>query len=173
MAKRRTAAGTGRMTIRPLTQADESILWTMLYQALYVPPGQPPFPAEIVHEPALSGYVENWGQPGDLGFVTLLDYHPVGAAWLRLLTGDNRGFGHVDETTPELSIAVLPEFRGLGIGTRLLTLLLQTAQAYYGAVCLSVSPDNPALRLYQRLGFETVGTSGSSLTMLKRWEGEP
>lgn len=155
--------------IRPLTLTDEPFLWEMLYQALYVPEGQPPFPREIVQEPEISRYVQGWGRADDSGFVALAEGQPVGAVWLRLLTGDNRGFGYVDETTPELSIAILPAYRGRGIGRKLMVALLEEAQSCHRAVCLSVSPDNPAKGLYQRLGFEVVGKNGSSLTMVKRW----
>lgn len=141
----------------------------MLYQALYVPAGQPPFPRDIVYEPDLSRYVQGWGRTDDLGFVALAEGKPVGAVWLRLFTPDQRGFGYVDETTPELSIALLPDYRGRGIGTKLLTHLLDHIQPHYDAVCLSVSPDNPAKRLYQRLGFDVIGKNGSSLTLVKRW----
>jgi len=45
------------------------------------------------------------------------DQQPIDAAWLRLLVGDNRGFGYVDEKTPESSIALLPGHCGQGIGS--------------------------------------------------------
>ena len=35
----------------------------------------------------------------------------------------------------------------------------------YSSLSLSVLPDNPAWRLYERLGFETVGICGMSLVM--------
>ena len=103
-----------------MTQADEPFLWDMLYLALYVPEGNPPLPREVIHSPELSRYVEGWGQPEDEGFLALDGEKPVGAVWLRLLTGDNHGYGYVDDLTPELSIAILPEYRGRGIGKALL-----------------------------------------------------
>jgi hypothetical protein len=36
------------------------------------------------------------------------------------------------------------------------------------AISLSCDPANPAMRLYERLGFVAVGESGTSITMLKR-----
>ena len=104
--------------IRSLTTADEPFLWEMLYQALYVPEGVDPFPRDIVRRPEISRYAEDWGQAGDLGFVAVSNdtRSPVGATWIRLLKGANKGYGYVDETTPELTIAVMPAFRGQGIG---------------------------------------------------------
>jgi ribosomal protein S18 acetylase RimI-like enzyme len=139
----------------------------MLYHAIYVREGQAPPERDVVNQPELARYVTGWGQEDDMGFFAVdgEGTQPLGAAWLRLLKGDSRGFGYVDERTPELSVAVLPKHRGQGIGTRLLTRLLRVASKHHPAVSLSVDGDNPALRLYRRLGFEVVGTSGTSLTM--------
>ncbi|WP_437485927.1 N-acetyltransferase family protein [Sorangium sp. So ce1014] len=152
--------------IRLLTPADEPLLWEMLYQAIHVPEGSPPPPRDIVHRPELSRYVQGWGQLDDLGVVALQEGEAAGAAWLRRLTGALRGYGHVDDETPELAIALLPQHRGRGLGTRLLTSLLDTARNRYPAISLSVSPDNPAIRLYRRLGFVDAGRNGTSLTLV-------
>ena len=61
---------------------------------------------------------------------------------------------------PELGMAVLPDCRGRGIGSDLLNRLLESAEANYCKVCLSVSADNPALLLYERVGFERAGRDG-------------
>jgi ribosomal protein S18 acetylase RimI-like enzyme len=153
------------IALRPLTLSDEPFLWEMLYQALYVPPGHPPFPPEIVSEPVLRRYVEAWGQPDDFGIVATDARRSVGAAWCRQLVGTQRGYGYVDEVTPELSMAVLPEYRGRGIGGRLLAALITAAEERYPALCLSVSAHNPARRLYERAGFIIVAASGDTLTM--------
>src|SRR3989304_1852296 len=111
------------VSIRPLTKEDQPFLWSMLYQALHVPQdGDPPSP-EIMKRPELRRYVQAWGQPEDLGFVATDDVlrRPVGAAWIRLLAGENRGYGHVDDSTSELSMAVLPAYRGRGGGSLLVT----------------------------------------------------
>ena len=157
------------LAIRPLTAVDEPFLWEMLYQAIHIPEGVTPPERDIVYQPELAKYVRDWGRPGDYGFVAIdtANNCSVGAAWLRLWTQENKGYGYVDNATPELSIAVLPEYRGKGIGSRLLTRLIEAAQIRYSAISLSVSPDNPALRLYQRFGFEEIDRCGTSLTMLK------
>lgn len=126
--------------------------------------------AEAAHEPAiqavegnkdLSRYVENWGGPHDLGFIAEGDDRMLlGAVWQRLLTGDARGFGYVDDNTPELGIAVCPEHRGNGIGEWLIKAILEeNVRRSYPAVSLSVRTDNPAIRLYKRLGFAMVEDS--------------
>lgn len=155
--------------IRPLTQADEPLLRRMLYHAIYVPEGHALPGPGVVNSPEIARYVSDWGQVDDRGFVALdgEGKEAIGAAWIRLLRGYNKGFGYVDETTPELSVAVLPEYRGQGVGKALLTELLRVASERHEAVSLSVDAGNPALRFCQRLGFDIVGASGTSLTMKK------
>ena len=157
-------------SIRPLSPSDQRFLWEMLYQSLHVAEGSPRLPRNVTAQPALAKYVKAWGRAGDIGFVAvdLRSGEPLGAAWLRLLTGDERGYGHVDDETPELGMAILPEHRGQGIGSDLLRRLLTAAAATYRSVCLSVSADNRAVRLYMRAGFEPVGERGDAFTMVKR-----
>jgi len=88
----------------------------------------------------------------------------IGAAWVRLLQGDDRGYGHVDDDTPELSVAVRPQWRNRGVGTALLLRLLENLPR----VSLSVDSRNPAVRLYEQLGFEVVAAEHTSLIMLRR-----
>ena len=66
-------------------------------------------------------------------------------------------------------MALMPEYRGKGIGSQLLARLLEAAVPRYAAICLSVSLDNPAQRLYQRMGFEIVSENDSAFTMIKRF----
>ncbi|MCT7963955.1 GNAT family N-acetyltransferase [Laspinema sp. D1] len=152
--------------IRPLISKDQPFLWEMLYQALYFPKGQSVPPREVVQLPELARYVQGWKRVGDCGFLAsdAATGQSVGAVWLRLLVGENKGYGYVDDDTPELSIAVLPEYRGQGVGTQLLIHLL-ASNCGQSSISLSVSVDNPALRLYERFGFEVVSKSDGSLTM--------
>lgn len=69
--------------------------------------------------------------------------------------------------TPELTIAVRQDLRGRGIGGALLDELIAAARkAGLPALSLSVEPDNPALRLYERAAFRVIGT-GKVLTMIR------
>jgi ribosomal protein S18 acetylase RimI-like enzyme len=114
-------------------------------------------------------YVLNWGRPGDEGLVALDDANPVGAAWYRLFPREEAGFGFVDESTPELTSAVVPSRRGKGFGHELMTGLLEKARrAGYDALSLSVAKTSPAVSLYERYGFRTVGESEDALTMVAK-----
>ena len=69
-------------------------------------------------------------------------------------------------------IAVHPEFSGRGIGQQLLECLIEEAAGKYPAITLSVRTHNPAVRLYQRTGFEILKevenrVGGVSLVMVK------
>ena len=111
-------------------------------------------------------YVRGWGRPGDTGLIALEGPNPVGAAWYRLFTADEPGFGFVDEQTPELTIAVVPSRRARGHGGELLRGLLERARrAGYRAVSLSVEAQSPAVALYERHGFERVEERDGSLVM--------
>lgn len=159
--------------IRPLRPEDEPFLWEFLYLAIHVPPDQPRPSRDVIRHPEVARYVKGWGRDQDLGFVAVggATGQPVGAAWLRLLDEAQRGYGFVDPQTPELTIAILPGFRGQGLGTALLQALMDEARTQYRAICLSVSRTNPAFHLYRRLGFEVACDRGSSIKMVCRWTG--
>lgn len=161
--------------LRTATVEDEPFLWRMLFEASHAADDGMTDPAGVRDVPGLALYVEGWGRPTDLGVVaTDEDGTPLGAAWVRLLVGDQAGYGYVDERTPELAIAVEPTATGQGLGTLMLARLLEDATGRFAAVCLSVRADNPALRLYERLGFRLVEGSaginrvgGTSVTMVR------
>jgi ribosomal protein S18 acetylase RimI-like enzyme len=154
-------------TLRELVQNDEAILYDVLYQAIFVPEGSLPPERDIVYSPELSEYVKDFGKPDDMGYGVFDNDVLIGAAWLRQL----KGYGYVNDETPELVMAVMPEYRGRGIGTVLLEHLFEKAKATYKSVSLSVWKVNPAFRLYQRFGFEVVEELEDEVVMLKklRW----
>lgn len=70
-----------------------------------------------------------------------------------------------DEEIRIMDIALLPEHRGMGVGTRLLRDLLDEAAASGKRLSIHVEKHNPALRLYERLGFVPVADRGIYLLM--------
>jgi ribosomal protein S18 acetylase RimI-like enzyme len=79
----------------------------------------------------------------------------------------------VDRTGDRLHVvdlAILPAWRGRGIGTALLHALMKEAEAGGMPVCLGVAVGNDlALRLYRRLGFSVVAETPAQLGL--EWRG--
>ncbi|MBV9365634.1 MAG: GNAT family N-acetyltransferase [Solirubrobacterales bacterium] len=64
-----------------------------------------------------------------------------------------------------IDVALLPPHRGRGIGTSLLTRLLDEARGVGKPVHVHVERFNPARRLYQRLGFRQAADQGIYLLL--------
>ncbi len=153
--------------IREIQPNEYDFLWQMLYQAIYSPTQI--VPEAIIHEPSLSKYVASFGQAGDHSFVLSADGQLVGAAWARLLVGEHKGYGFVDDSTPELSMAIEPAFRGKGYGQLLVTKLIEKlSDCGYDQLSLSVDKRNRAINLYRRLGFCVVSEDKTACTMLRK-----
>lgn len=157
------------MIIRPATEQDMPFLWEMLHQAVHIEPGQTRPPMDTLKDGPLAHYLSHWGRPGDLALIAETNGQRAGAAWYRLFPAHDPGYGYVAPDIPELSLATLPDYRGHGIGTALMTHLIQKAtEDGHPALSLSVDPRNRAIHLYERLGFHHVKTDeGGSHTMLK------
>jgi ribosomal protein S18 acetylase RimI-like enzyme len=110
-------------------------------------------------------YVQNWGRPGDAGVVAFQGINGYGAAWYRLFSASEPGFGFVDEQTPELTIAVVPSHRGHGAGAELLDALLARARAD-GFTRISLSAQPGQTGFYESHGFRTVGEQRGAVTMV-------
>jgi ribosomal protein S18 acetylase RimI-like enzyme len=68
--------------------------------------------------------------------------------------------GRVADELRIVDIALVPERRGQGIGSTLMRWVLERADRDGLAVSLHVEALNPAKRLYERLGFETIEVRG-------------
>ena len=145
--------------IREGGQQDVRFLRDMLRHAYYWRARDTEFP--------ITRYVNGWGRKGDRALIALDDFHAVGAAWYRLYTAGEPGFGYVDDETPELTIGVVPARRGKGIGSELLDALLDRARREgYAQLSLSVERKNPAVHLYESRGFSTVREDDGAWVMV-------
>lgn len=153
--------------IRPATEGDLPFLQQMLAVAADWRPGAVVRPPEaVLTDLALAHYVVGFGVDERDAGVIAEDDELLGAAWWRFFSPDDPGYGFVDEDTPEVSIGVMADARGRGVGTLLLEALIEEARRrQLAALSLSVEADNPAMSIYLRLGFETVGVNGGSSTM--------
>lgn len=92
-----------------------------------------------------------------------LQYYPD-AQWLVIMHEDlPAGRLIIDRAGAEIvlmDIALLPPYRNQGIGTALIRDLMDEARHMGRPIRLHVEFFNPALRLYERLGFTRIGESG-------------
>ncbi len=119
----------------------------------------------------------NWDQAQKQAFLTQqfeaqhhhYQTHYQGAQFdLILLDGQPIGRLYVARWREEIrimDIALLPDYRNRGIGSGLLRDLLEEAAVIGKRLTIHVERYNPALRLYQRMGFETVGETGVYLLL--------
>ena len=146
------------MKLRPIAAGDQAVLWELLHVALWDPPPAGLRPREILDHPGVRIYAEEWGhRPGDVGVIGEIGGEVAGACWMRLVTG-GVGMGYVDDETPQLGIALFPKHQHRGHGEPLMRAALDAARAHgYKQVSLTVHPENPAIRLYERCGFVKRG----------------
>jgi GNAT superfamily N-acetyltransferase len=92
--------------------------------------------------------------------IVLLDGAPAGRLYLH----------HDDKADVFVDITLLPGHRGKGVGTLLITELVEDARRRDVAVQLHVATTNLGARLlYERLGFAVAGDCGQHLLMERRW----
>lgn len=154
-------------TVRAMTETDYPLLADFLYEAIFIPEGAVPPPKDIVNRPELQVYLTDFGgRAGDVGAVAEADGKVVGAAWARIM----QDYGHIDDDTPSLAISLYKEYRGMGVGTALMKTVLELIrQDGYKQASLAVQKENYAVRLYNKVGFETVGENAEEYIMLCRF----
>ncbi len=109
--------------------------------------------------PGLSVYRDLYGKrSGDLGVYAMIGSEVAGAAWVRIMNSP-KGYGYVNDETPELVLGVKPQFRNNGLGTALMEHIIREVPHFYNQMSLCVRDTNPVVSLYRRLGFETIENS--------------
>lgn len=143
--------------VRDIEPTEWPLLEDFLYEAIYIPEGfVGEVPRTIIYvDPWCRAAFEGFGtRPDDRGVVATVDDSVVGACWVRT----TNEYGHIDDETPSFSISLYKPYRGQGMGTAMMCALLGELQdAGYARASLSVQKENPALRLYERMGFRIVG----------------
>ena len=155
---------------RRIKKEEYQFLEEMLYEALFVPPGQPKFPKSIIENPDIKKYIENWNQQeDDLAIIGVKNDELIGAIWGRKFKKEKKGYGFIDEHTPEISMAVRLEYRNQGIGTSLIN-QIENRYLEIGISKLSLSVDklNPAKNLYERCGYTLFEEQETAITMFKQ-----
>lgn len=150
--------------LRPLREGEYPLLPHFVYESLYVPEGEQPFPVEIMEEPELKLYSEAFGtRPADVCFVADVRGELVGAAWARIMDD----YGHIDNDTPSIGLTVEKDHRQRGIASALMRMLLRNLREHgYAYASLSSQKENTAaVRLYNKLGFDVYEDKGEEYIM--------
>ncbi len=99
------------------------------------------------------------------------EHYPNASHQVIEIDGMPAGRLYVDRWPREIrimDITLLPEHRGQGVGTKLLQTLQQEAGASQRLLSIHVERFNPALRLYERLGFTLAEDKG--VYLLLHWQ---
>ena len=154
--------------IRELKQSEFSILDDMLYEAIYQHDTTNLLPKSIIKTPQINIYIKDFGkQTDDYCLVADMNGKIVGAVWVRILAGEIKGYGNIDDTTPEFAISLFKECRNQGIGTRLMTEMINYLQkSGYEKTSLSVDKENYAVKMYKKLGFEVITENNDDYLMV-------
>jgi GNAT superfamily N-acetyltransferase len=144
------------LKIRIAAQDDLDQLWDFLAIAAYEPNS-----AAARAVPLVAAHLLGWQRLGDFGFIAESGGRAIGAAWARQFSPEEQPTFYVDARTPEVSIGVLDSARGQGVGQLLMNEIVREARRRGVQLCLNVRDTNPAVRLYERVGFKRV--SGSAI----------
>jgi len=143
--------------IRKLKLSEKAILEDFLYEAIFQPEGTNSLSRDIIYTPEIYVFIDNYGLKDDYCLVTELKGKIVGAVWSRILAGEIKGYGNIDEYTPELAISLMKEYRGLGLGTEMMKQMIQLLREEgYAQASLSVDKNNYAVKMYKNVGFEVL-----------------
>lgn len=138
-------------TLRPATEADRDFLLEV-----YGSTREPELARVPWDEAAKRAFVEQQFEAQDAHWRA----HYRDTTWDVILTGDEpAGRLYVARWEREIrivDIALLPEFRGRGIGTALLRALMDESDAAGKPLTIHVEAGNPAHALYERLGFREM-----------------
>lgn len=144
--------------IREIKQKELYILKKMLYEAIYQSVGSEPLSMDVIETPEISVYVDNFSKKkDDYCLVADIKGSIIGAVWVRILAGKIKGYGNIDNRTPEFAISLLKEYRNQGIGTALMKKMIEyLKEKGYSQTSLSVDKDNYAVKMYKNVGFKII-----------------
>lgn len=94
----------------------------------------------------------------DLGLYALVGSEIAGAVWSRKL----------DNTPPQMCLAIVDKFKDEGIGSFMMEQFLQEVGALFESVCIDISSKPKSLKFYEKFGFEKEGEN--SFLMIKKLE---
>ena len=153
-----------QIELRELKKDELRLLKDFLYEAIYIPEGMEAPDRSIIEQPELALYYEDFGTGmADNCIVAEVDGKIAGAVWTRIMND----YGHVDDETPSFAIALYKEYRGKGIGTKMMRQMLQTLKDQgYKKASLAVQKANYAVKMYEKVGFRIIDENGEEYIMV-------
>lgn len=144
--------------IREIRENEIGVLEDLLYEAIFQPDKAHPISRTILQIPGVYAYIKDFGtQKDDYCLVADSDGKIIGAVWVRIITGNTKGYGNVDDKTPEFAISLFKEYRNQGVGTALMKKMIYCLKEKgYSQASLSVQKANYAAKLYKKLGCEVI-----------------
>lgn len=160
------------ITIRKIKPEEISRLEDMLYEAIYQPDENNLIPRTVLEIPEVKAYIKDFGsKKDDYCLVADLAGEIVGAVWVRVISGEVKGYGYIDDNTPEFAISLYKEYRNEGIGTQLMnSMITHLCKNGYKQTSLNVKKDNYAVRLYKKMGFDVISEDDEDYLMLLNLE---
>ena len=153
--------------IRKIKVEEICLLENFIYEAIFQRDEKNLLPRNIIKNPEIAVYINDFGNKDDNCLVAECDGKIVGAVWTRILCGEIKGYGNIDNSTPEFAISLYKEYRNKGIGTKLMMEMLNLLKNNnYKQTSLAVQKDNYAYKLYKSLGFEIVDENDEEYLML-------
>lgn len=152
------------MILRKLRDGETDLLKDFLYEAIFIPKGVEPPAREIIYQPELKIYYDDFGT-GKADYCIVADDNGkvIGAVWTRIMDD----YGHVDDDTPSFAISLYKEYRGQGIGTWMMReMLALLKEKGYKQASLAVQKANYAVRMYEKVGFKIVDENDEEYIMV-------
>ncbi len=142
------------LIIREITKNEYKLLEDFLYEAIFIPKGAEKPEKEIIKNEELQVYIKDFGTDrNDNCLVAEYDNKIVGVCWTRIMND----YGHIDNDTPSFAISLYEEYRGKGIGTKLMKAMLKLLKDKgYKKASLSVQKNNYAVKMYKNVGFKII-----------------
>ncbi len=148
------ATGAIEFRLRPASGGDFQFCWSLYCDLM---------------KPLTMELLEYWDESGQRRMIeeALAD----SGTSIVVLSGSDIGSLQINETPEEIYLGqlyVTPSMQNRGIGTAVVRRLCDRASRERKALALEVMKNNRARSLYERLGFDTVGSSKYKLNM--RWQ---
>ena len=152
------------MELREIKENEIELLQDFLYEAIFIPDGVEPPAREIIEQPELKLYYEDFGRgTADYSIVADDNGRVIGAVWTRIMND----YGHVDDDTPSFAISLYKEYRGRGLGTEMMIEMLALLKENgYNRASLAVQKANYAVRMYEKVGFKIMDENAEEYIMV-------